>query len=132
MFFVIPLIMKPLTRISTFLLFVLPFMAVGQSAAIDVALGKGNATELGTYLSPKVDLSILGEDVSLTGGEATRYLEAFFTKNSVRSYKRAHLTPATNGRSSYSLGDLVTATGTYRVYLYFDTNQKISEIRIEK
>ncbi|HZV70497.1 MAG TPA: DUF4783 domain-containing protein [Saprospiraceae bacterium] len=124
--------MKPLTRISTCLLFVLPFMAIGQSSGIDVAINKGSASELGTYLSPKVDVSILDEDVSLTSGEATRYLESFFSKNTVKSYKRAHLTPATNGRSSYSLGDLITATGTYRVYLYFDTNQKISEIRIEK
>ncbi|MGB4846865.1 MAG: DUF4783 domain-containing protein [Saprospiraceae bacterium] len=124
--------MKSLKRLSTFLMFVIPVMAIGQSSGIDAAINKGNAAELSTFLADKVDVSIVDQDASLSAGEAVKSLSGFFSQNTVKSYKRAHLTPATNGRASYSLGDLSTSTGMYRVYLYYDAKQKISEIRVEK
>jgi Domain of unknown function (DUF4783) len=124
--------MKPSNSILASILFVLPFMAFGQSGAIDAAFNKGNGAELSTYLADKVDVSILDQDASLSSDEAVKSLSGFFSQNTVKSYKRAHLTPATNGRASYSLGDLSTSTGMYRVYLYYDAKQKISEIRVEK
>lgn len=107
-------------------------MAFGQNVAIDAAINKGSGADLSAYLADKVDLSILDQDASLSAAETVKSLSAFFSQNTVKGYKRAHLTPATNGRSSYSLGDLTTSTGAYRVYLYYDAKQKISEIRIEK
>ncbi len=124
--------MKPSHYILASILFVLPFLAFGQNVAIDAAINKGSGADLSTYLAEKVDVSILNQDASLSAVETVKSLSAFFSQNTVKSYKRAHLTPATNGRASYSLGDLSTSTGMYRVYLYYDAKQKISEIRVEK
>ena len=99
---------------------------------MDVALNKGNAADLGVFFAPTLDVSILNTDATMTSSQAVNTLAEFFTQNQVKSYNRAHLTAPQNGRSNYALGDLYTATGTYRVYLYFDGQKKISEIRIQK
>ena len=124
--------MKPRTYLSIPLFLVFATLAYGQSSGIDAALNKGNAADLGVFFAGKVDVSILDFDGSLSSDEAVSRINEFFTQNTVRSYKRAHLTAATNGRAAYTLGDLSTSTGTYRTYLYYDSKQKISEIRIEK
>lgn len=124
--------MKYLLNITTSILFMLPFMATAQHAGLDAALNKGNVADLGSYLADKVDISIPGTDASLSSTEAVRVLANFFTQNPVKGYNRAHLTAPQNGRSAYSLGDLYTANGTYRIYIYFDTNNKVSEIRIQQ
>ena len=124
--------MKSLTLIPISLLFFLPFVAFNQSSGIDAALNKGNAAELGVFFAEKVDVSILENDTYVPSGDAVQQLSGFFSQNAVKSYKRIHLTTPADGRSSYSLGDLSTSTGNYRIYLYYDAKQKISEIRIEK
>ena len=124
--------MKTLAYIVASLLILLPFVSTSQSSGIDAALSKGSAADLGVYFAAKVDVSILNDDQSLPGDQAVIQLSSFFSQNIVKGYKRAHYTAAANGRSSYSLGDLYTSTGNYRIYLYFDSAQKISEIRIEK
>ena len=124
--------MKPIAHIAISLMFVFPFVASSQSAGIDAALNKGSAADLGVFFAPKVDVSVLNTDASLTPGVAVQRLTDFFSQNTVLGYKRAHYTAPADGRSAYSLGDLTTSTGNYRIYLYFDAGQKISEIRIEK
>ncbi len=124
--------MKSIGHLITAVLFISPFLGISQSSGIDAALDKGNATQLGNYFAEKVDVSILEKDATVPSSAATSQIDDFFTRNAVKSYKRAHVTAASNGRSGYSLGDLSTSTGSYRVYLYFDGKQKISEIRIEK
>ena len=124
--------MKPITYFSLPLFLVFSTLAYSQSSGIDAALNKGNAADLGIFFAEKLDVSILDFDGSLSSDEAVSRISDFFSKNTVRGYKRAHLTAATNGRSAYTLGDLSTSTGTYRTYLYYDSKQKISEIRIEK
>lgn len=123
--------MKLITQVTVFFL-VLPFAGVSQSAGMDAALNKGNAADLGVFFASSVDVSILNKDASMTSAQAVEALNSFFTANPVKGYNRAHLTAPQNGRSSYSLGDLYTANGTFRVYLYFDAQKKISEIRIQK
>lgn len=116
----------------TALLFLLPFAATSQSAGMDAALNKGSAADLGVFFAKNVDVSILNTDATMTSAQAVQALTDFFSQNMVKGYNRAHLTSPQNGRAAYSLGDLYTATGTYRVYLYFDAEKKISEIRIQK
>jgi hypothetical protein len=124
--------MKPITYITISFLVIFHSAVFSQSSGIDAALSKGNAADLGVFFAEKIDVSILGNDASLSSDEAVKHLNNFFTQNPVKGYKRAHLTPASNGRSAYSLGDLLTASGSYRTYIYFDSKQRISEIRIEK
>jgi len=124
--------MKLINSITASLLFMLPVLASGQSAGMDAALNKGSAADLGVYFASSVDVSILNSDATMSSGQAVDALGDFFSNNVVKGYNRAHLTTPQNGRSNYSLGDLYTSSGTYRVYLYFDSNKKISEIRVQK
>jgi hypothetical protein len=124
--------MKRNIYIAGTLLLVLPVFAFSQSAEIDAALNRGNAADVGVFFAGKVDVSILNQDHSGSAVEAVRSLADFFSKNTVKSYKRAHLTDPADGRAGYSLGDLSTSTGDYRIYLYYTPDKKISEIRIEK
>jgi len=118
--------------ITSSLLFMLPMVASSQSAGMDAALNKGSAADLGVFFNNSVDVSILNSDATMSASQAVEALTNFFSQNPVKGYNRAHLTAPQNGRASYSLGDLYTTNGTYRVYLYFDTQKKISEIRIQK
>ena len=118
--------------ITASLLFILPMTAYSQSAGMDAALNKGNAADLAVFFASSVDVSVPGTEASLTPAEAVRVLSSFFIENPVKGYNRAHLTTPQNGRAAYSLGDLYTANGTFRTYLYFDDQKKISEIRIQK
>jgi hypothetical protein len=124
--------MKSLSKLFISVLFILPFAAYTQNSGIDAALNKGNAADLGVFFTDKVDVSILDNDSSVPSSQAVQRLSDFFSQNVVKTYKRTHLTSPADGRASYSLGDLSTSTGSYRIYLYYDTKQKISEIRIEK
>lgn len=124
--------MKIQKSILASLLFVLPVILSAQSAGMDAALNKGSAADLGVFFASSVDVSILNSDGTYSSGDAVQKLSDFFSQNTVKGYNRAHLTSPQNGRASYALGDLYTANGTYRVYLYFDGQKKISEIRIQK
>jgi hypothetical protein len=124
--------MKTLFNLTATLLFVLPFTVTAQSAGIDAAFNKGNASDAGVFFAPKIDITVPGTESTLTSAEAVRVLSEFFNQNTVKGYNRAHLTAPQNGRAAYSLGDLYTANGTFRVYLYYNTDKTISEVRIQK
>ena len=124
--------MKLFQNLSLLVFLVLPLWAAGQQAAIETALQKGNAAGLEPYFARTVDLSIPGEDDTYPAGEASKVLSGFFTTQIVKGYKRIHLSTPQEGRTNYSIGELSTGKGTYRITIYFDPQQKISEISIQK
>ncbi|HUR29847.1 MAG TPA: DUF4783 domain-containing protein [Saprospiraceae bacterium] len=124
--------MKLIYNITASLFFILPMVGYSQSAGMDAAINKGSAADLGVFFAPSVDVSLLNSDATMSSAQAVQAMTDFFSQNMVKGYNRAHLTAPENGRASYSLGDLYTSTGNYRVYLYFDGQKRISEIRIQK
>jgi len=114
------------------LLALLPVIATAQQSGLDAALQKGDATDLGIYFSKSIDVTIPGVEDTYTADKAVSVLSEFFTAQGVKGYKQVHLSAPQQGRSKYSIGDLYTSQGTYRLTLYFDTEQKITEIRIAK
>jgi hypothetical protein len=110
----------------------LPALTFAQSSGIDAALQKGSAQDLGIYFSGNIELSLPDLEDTYTADKAVTILSDFFAKQSVKGYKRNHLSAPQEGRSNYSIGDLYTAQGTFRITLYFDTQKKITEIRIQK
>ncbi len=114
------------------LLVLVPSVSFGQLSSIEAALQKGNAAELGTFFNKSVDLSIPGHEDAYPSGQAITILNDFFTSQGVKGYKRNHLSAPQQGRASYSIGDLNTNNGIYRLTMYFDSAQKITEIRIQK
>ena len=123
--------MKPLFKIFAPLFFIMPSVVFGQ-AGLDAALNKGSASEVGAFFAARLDVSIPGSEGTMSAADAVQALKDFFAANMVKGYNRAHLTAPQKGRAAYSLGDLYTANGTFRIYLYFDNEKKISEIRIQK
>ena len=110
----------------------LPMMATAQQTGLDAALQKGNASDLGIYFSKTIDLAIPGTEDSFTADKAVNILSDFFAAEVVKGYKQLHLSAPQQGRSKYSIGDLYTSKGTYRLTMYFDTDQKVTELRIAK
>lgn len=114
------------------LLFIFPALAFSQQAGIDDALKKGDAKSLGIYFSPSVDLSIPGSEQTMTADKAVNSLTAFFDKEMVKGYKKVHTSAPQQGRSNFTIGELYTGQGTYRITLFFNKDQKISEVEIRK
>jgi len=123
--------MRTFCKIFVLACLFMPAISFAQST-VDAALQKGSAAELSTYLAKSVDLLLLEDESTMTSQQATTMLADFFTKSSVKSYKQNHFSAAQNGKSTYTIGDLVTGNGTYRVTIFYDAARKISEIRIEK
>jgi hypothetical protein len=129
---VIMSIMNVFRLTGLFVLFFLPGWASGQSAGIDAALQKGNAADLGVHFAKSLDLSLPGVEDTFTPDKAVSELTVFFSGVSVKGYKRVHHSAAQEGRVKYTIGDLYTAKGTYRITLYYDPQDKITEVRIVK
>ena len=110
----------------------MPIMGIAQNASVDAALQSGNASGVTPYLAKSVDVLIMGDESTVSPQQATTLLADFLTKASVKGYKQNHTSAAQNGKSTYSIGDLTTGSGTYRVTIMYDATKKISEIRIEK
>ncbi len=123
---------KAFCKSVLFLAAMVPFGAFGQQNGLDVALQKGNASDLGIYFSKNIELTIPGTEDSFSADQAVTILSDFFSKQGVKGYKKVHLSAPQEGRTNYTIGDLYTSQGTYRITIYFDTQQKITEIRIQK
>lgn len=124
--------MSTLKNLFLLVMILLPVLSIAQQGGIEAALQKGNATELATFFSKSVDLLIPGTEDTFAAPEAATVLTEFFTKQTVKGYKQNHVSTPQEGRAKYTIGDLYTAQGNYRVTLYYDAQQKISEIRIQK
>ncbi len=124
--------MRILNNLFLLVLILSPALSIAQQNGIEAALQKGNAVELGAFFSKSVELLIPGTEDTFTANEAATVLTEFFTKQTVKGYKQNHVSSPQEGRAKYTIGDLYTAQGSYRVTLYYDAQQKISEIRIQK
>lgn len=119
--------------------FVAPFSLSSQLteniSIITKAIGDGDAATLGNYFDASVELTILDKQDVLDKSQATEALKNFFSKNKPRSYNMVHQGTSKGNASHYTIGDLQTASGNYRVYLYYKSagdKVLIQEMRIEK
>ncbi len=119
--------------------FVAPFSSSSQLAEnisiIAKAIGDGDAATLGNYFDASVELTILDKQDVLDKTQATEALKNFFLKNKPRAYNIVHQGTSKGNASHYTIGDMQTASGNYRVYLYYKSagdKVLIQEMRIEK
>lgn len=124
--------MKRVHLIVMTLIWMTPLMAVGQQSGIEAALQKGSAADLGVHFAKMVDITLPQTEDTYSADKAVTILSDFFAYQTVKGYKRAHSSGDQGTRAKYSIGDLFTAKGTYRITLYFDAQDKISEIKIVK
>lgn len=104
-------------------------------ASVTKALSEGDAATLSNYLDNTVELTILASQNVYNKAQATTVLNDFFAKNKPRSFNAVHQGSSKGSASHYTIGDLSSATGNYRVYLYYKSvgeKPVIQEVRIEK
>ena len=118
---------------------VAPFSSSSQFAEnisiITKAIGDGDAATLGNYFDASVELTVLDKQDVLDKTQATEALKNFFMKNKPRAYNMVHQGTSKGNASHYTIGDMQTASGNYRVYLYYKSvgdKVLIQEMRIEK
>ncbi len=118
---------------------VAPFSSPSQLteniSIITKAIGDGDAATLGNYFDASVELTILDKQDVLDKSQATEALKNFFSKNKPRSYNMVHQGTSKGNASHYTIGDMQTVSGNYRVYLYYKSagdKVLIQEMRIEK
>jgi hypothetical protein len=104
-------------------------------APITKALSEGDAATLSNYLDNSVEITILASQNVYDKTQATKALGDFFAKNKPRAFNAVHQGTSKGSASHYTIGDLASTSGTYRVYLYYKSvgdKPIIQEIRIEK
>jgi len=112
-------------------------MAISLSASQDLpeAFSKGDVATITSEMASTVQICHL-EDVKMySRKQASSFLTDFFAANSPVSYKLVH-NGISRGSARYSIGQLDTDNGSYRVYVYFENasteKERIRELRIER
>lgn len=120
-----------------FIFLLLPSMAMVQPNlnGISKAISDGDAVALSQYFDSSIEISILDDVDVYDKAEAVRALQSFFSKNKPKSYSQMHKGTSKGADSQYSIGNLITASNSYRVYVYLKVEgnrQLIQELRFDK
>ena len=127
--------MKTLLLVFSLTASLISSQSLPNISTLNKALSDGDATTIGSYFDQTVELTLFDKLSVLNKTAATAALNDFFAKNKPRAFNEVHQGSSKGSASHYSIGDLTTGTGTYRVYLYYKSvNEKpvIQEMRIEK
>lgn len=122
------------------LLFLLLFLGASvqmnaQSQQIFNALNAGDAGALGRFFDESVEVIIERDHEVVHSRIATLYVSRFFEKVGVKSCKEVHQGASKGNAAKYTIGQLSTNQGEYRVYLYLvqsGSKTLIQEIRFDK
>lgn len=109
--------------------------STAQNAQIFAAFGQANANALEKFLDERVEVVIENRPAFMTRQQAISTLDAFFKRIDVRSCQELHQGSSRNRDSKYTIGQLVTGQGEYRVFLFIrqvGNRSVIQEIRIDK
>ena len=117
-------------------LFVLgSFIDLPNLDSITSALSQGNVEVLSTYFDESVEISVADEDDIYDKTEAKSILTNFFATNKPSKFDQVHKGTSKGQDSVYCIGNLNTASKTYRVYVLLrveDGKQFIQELRFDE
>jgi len=122
-------------RILLFLFLLFPIANTGDMDAIVKAIANGQVGILEQYLDSTVEVSLPDKEDIVEKEEAISLLKAFFEKNAPRGFGEIHQGASRGNDSIYYIGNLLTNSGNYRMYLFIHLNNGrpiIQEIRINK
>ncbi|NUQ22415.1 MAG: DUF4783 domain-containing protein [Saprospiraceae bacterium] len=123
------------TMLSVLLLSVLVNTQEVNLNAITKAISEGNAEALGQYFDQSVEVSVLDNEDVYAKAQAIKVVKDFFAQNKPKSFSQVHQGTSKGNDSQYCIGNLVTATGTFRVYIYLKVsgnNYTIQELRFDE
>jgi len=102
---------------------------------ISKAISEGNADALGQFFDQSVEVAIPGAEDMYDKAKAVGVVKDFFTKNKPKTFSQVHQGSSSGSASQYCIGNLVTASGNFRVYIYMKASngkQLIQELRFDK
>jgi uncharacterized membrane protein YoaK (UPF0700 family) len=103
--------------------------------SINQALSTGNADALKQFFADNVEISIQDKEQVYTKAKATDVVRDFFASNKPKSFNQMHKGNSRENSDQYCIGNLASATGNFRVYLYLKTTGTgvaIQELRFDK
>lgn len=109
------------------------FTETDSLSRISEALKKGNSTELAKNFNPNIEIEILGDENMYSKAQAEILMKDFFAKNKPSAFTVNH--QGSKAATSFAIGLLTTANGTYRVSIFMKIdNEKtlIHQLRIER
>ncbi len=113
--------------------------AIAQSHAVletvTQALGAGDVERMAQYLSDNVDLSLETQEQTCSKGKTVETLRHFFNNHRPRAFQQVHRGTSRGGNDQYAIGNLVTANGTFRVYVYLKVSGSsavVQELRFDR
>lgn len=122
-----------------FIFFAMAFSAkdaVSQNlSSITKALSDGNADVLGLHFDNSVEVAILEKEEVYAKADAVRAVREFFNKNKTSSFSQMHQGASKGQDSQFVIGNLITANGTFRVYVYMKVSggkYLVQELRFDK
>lgn len=122
-----------------FLLLLIPAFSFSQTNAslesITAALNAGDVEALSKHFAPNVEISIEDKEQVYAKAKATEVIRTFFNTNKPKSFNQMHKGVSRENSDQYCIGNLSSASGNYRVYLYLKvsgSNLSIQEIRFDK
>lgn len=112
-----------------------PVLAQNVPDQVATALKRGDASSVSRHFGDLVDITINKKQNNYSPAHAEMVLRDWFSKNDPSKYEAEHSGTSSGNSVFFSIGQLTTSTGKYRVYMLFkqrDNALQLSEIRFEK
>ena len=101
-------------------------MASAQDAkSLFSAIGKADIATLSANFSNDMEICIGTEQDFYNKAEATQRIKKFFTDVNPKSGNFKHKGNSKDKSTEYSVGELSTAQGKYRVFIYFEGSKVV-------
>ena len=125
-------------RIILSILFCFSLATMGNTqntANLESAFANGNASQISSYFSSEVEISINREHKKWDQQGGKTHLQSFFSQHRPTAFTNVHKGASGRDATGYLTGDLQTQSGKFRVFVYFEEvngARKIKEIRMDK
>ncbi len=123
--------------LSFFIVIAISCFSNGQASLNDIAraLNTGDAGALGSHFDQTVEIAVMEKEDVYGKEQAISMIARFFEQKSPQSFTQVHNGTSKGNDSRYAIGNLVTKSGAYRVYIYMkmvDGQYLIQELRFDE
>lgn len=131
--------MSAINKIVLLLFFISGLSSISNQSFAQVpdeiiqSLKSGNSKTLSEYFNQNVELVVLENDNVYSKAQAQQIVNKFFSNNSPENFTIIH--QGGKEGAQYVIGNLITGTGSFRVYFLLKKNNGkdyIHQLRIEK
>lgn len=116
-------------------LFSFPLFSEAQVAPIFSAIQAGDASQLEKYLDQRVEVVIEQDGRFMNKKQAVAAIDQFLKRVKVKSCREIHQGSSRSKDSQYTIGQMITGEGEFRVFLFIRDSggsPMIQEIRFDR